>query len=255
MVEQPTLRQRIRERECLIGTFLKTPSYEIVEVLGTTGIDFIVIDAEHAPFDRSDISVCVLAARAAGMPALVRIPTNNAEPILEVLDVGAAGIVAPHAKNAMATREIIAATRYRDGIRGYSNSPRSGAYGRTSMALHIEQSDRNTIVICQIEDREAVEAIDSIASISEVDCLFLGRADLAVSFGASEVTDPKVEQAVRRVCESCQAAKKAVGIFLGDSTQIDHYLELGVTLFVIGSDQSLLYANAAAIAQTFSRTT
>lgn len=254
MVEQATLRQRLREQECLIGIFLKTPSYEIVEVLGATGIDFIVIDAEHAPFDRGDISVCVLAAQAAGIPALVRVPNNGAGPILEALDVGAAGIVAPHAKNAAATQQIISATRYRDGIRGFSNSPRAGRYGQTSMAQHIEHSDQNAIVICQIEDKEAVDAIDSIASITEVDCLFLGRADLAVSYGAFDVTAPEVEAAVMRVCAAGQAANKAVGIFLGDTKQIEHYLKLGVTLFVIGSDQSLLRSSVTALGQTFSQT-
>ncbi|TAL79643.1 MAG: aldolase [Burkholderiaceae bacterium] len=240
MAEHLSLRRRIQERERVIGTFLKTSSYQTVEILGTTGIDFIVIDSEHACFSRHDIDTCMLAARASNLPALVRVSSSAETPIREALDVGATGIMAPHAKSAQVTKDIVAATRYRNGIRGFSNSPRAGGYGTIGMAQHIAQSDENTIVICQIEDRDAIEDIDAVASVLEVDCLFIGRADLALSYGASSVTDSNVENAIVRICAACEKAKKPIGIFLADTAQVDHYMKLGITLFVIGSDQSLL---------------
>jgi 2-keto-3-deoxy-L-rhamnonate aldolase RhmA len=84
-----TFRQRVRRRERLAGTFVKTAAHPLVEVLGTTGLDFIVIDAEHAPFDRAAIDACVLAARAGALPALVRVADETAATILGVLDAGA----------------------------------------------------------------------------------------------------------------------------------------------------------------------
>lgn len=239
-----TFRQRLRAREPLFGTFLKTPAHQVVEVLGGCGLDFIVIDAEHAPFDRAALDVCLLAARASQLPALVRVQHSSEPAILDALDLGASGIVAPHAKSAAGVRAIDAAARYRGGVRGFSNSPRAGRYGATGMQTHIEQSDRDGVVICQIEDREAVDNIGAIAGQDAADCLFIGRADLALSYGVHDVADAQVKQAVLTVCAAARRAGKAVGIHIGHVDEAQTYLDLGVSLFVVGSDQSLLRAAA-----------
>jgi 2-keto-3-deoxy-L-rhamnonate aldolase RhmA len=79
-----------------VGTFVKTLSPHVVEILGPTGLDFAAIDAEHAPFDRAALDLMMLAGRAARLPIHVRIPDTAPATILSVLDVGAAGLVVPH---------------------------------------------------------------------------------------------------------------------------------------------------------------
>jgi len=59
-----SFREQVRDRQRLTGTFFKTASYQSVEVLAGSGLDFIVLDAEHAPFDRNHLDVCLMAARA-----------------------------------------------------------------------------------------------------------------------------------------------------------------------------------------------
>jgi hypothetical protein len=59
-----SFREQVRDRQRLTGTFFKTASYQAVEVLAGSGLDFIVLDAEHAPFDRNQLDVCLMAARA-----------------------------------------------------------------------------------------------------------------------------------------------------------------------------------------------
>jgi 2-keto-3-deoxy-L-rhamnonate aldolase RhmA len=253
-VTPASFRERVRSAERLLGTFVKTASYQTVEVLGAAGLDFLVVDAEHAPFGRGDLDVCMLAARAVGLPALVRIPDDADRTVLDVLDVGGAGVLVPHAKSADGARRAFRSSRYRGGVRGFSNSPRAGGYGRMGLSELAESADRNTVVVCQIEDREAVDAIESIADVDEVDCLFIGRADLAVSYGVFDVNHAQVDAAVQRTCDACRAAGKAVGVFLGDAREAKRYFDLGATLFVIGSDQSFLRAQAAAVATQFRAT-
>ena len=243
-----SFREQVRDRQRLTGTFFKTASYQAVEVLAGSGLDFIVLDAEHAPFDRNQLDVCLMAARAGGLPALVRIPDDTPRSVLDVLDMGATGLLVPHARSAADAQRVRAAARYRGGVRGFSNSPRAGGYGRTPMLAHVEASDRESVVVCQIEDREAVDAIDAIAAVNEVDCLFIGRADLAVSYDVWDINHPTISDAVERICQGCKRAGKAVGIFLSDTRELPQFLALGVSLFVIGSDQSLLRAQAASLA-------
>jgi staphyloferrin B biosynthesis citrate synthase len=45
-------RHRLIAGEKLSRTFIKTPSGHATEILGALGYDFVVIDEEHAPFDR-----------------------------------------------------------------------------------------------------------------------------------------------------------------------------------------------------------
>ena len=90
-----TFRARLRANEPMMGTFLKTPSPIICEVLGISPLACVCIDAEHAPFGRMEIDGCVAALRAADMPSLVRVQSGTAGEILTVLDAGASGVVLP----------------------------------------------------------------------------------------------------------------------------------------------------------------
>ena len=96
MADPTMLRSRLLAREHLIGTFVKTPTTHATEILGALGFDFVVIDEEHAPFDRMATDTALLAARAAGTAALVRV--QSATSILSVLDCGATGVLVPQSR-------------------------------------------------------------------------------------------------------------------------------------------------------------
>ncbi len=241
-------RERVRSRSRLAGTFVKTASHQTVETLGTTGLDFIVIDSEHAPFSQNALDVCLLGARAAQLPALVRIVDGQPATILQALDLGATGLLVPHAETAEGIRAVLSSARYRTGSRGFSNSSRAGHYGTVPMREMVDSSDREVLVVFQIEDRAAVDAIETLAALEEVDCFLIGRADLAVSYGVFDPAHPEVYAAAARVCKVCAAVNKPVGMFLADTSELEHWLQLGVSLFVIGSDQAYLRVQADAIA-------
>lgn len=233
-------RDRLRSRAPLCGTFIKTPHYQMVELAAGTGLDFVVLDAEHAPFGRSELDTCLLAAAATGVPALVRLPGHDGPSALQTLDLGAAGILVPHVVDAASARAAVASARYLAGNRGFSNSPRAGQYGGMPQTAHVSAWDAAVSVLCQIEDRAAIDNIDDIIRVEGIDCLFIGRADLAVSYGVTELDHPVVEQAVGRVLKAAQEAGIATGIFLADARAVAHYAGLGVSLFLLGSEQSAL---------------
>ncbi|MFT7369221.1 MAG: 2-keto-3-deoxy-L-rhamnonate aldolase RhmA, partial [Octadecabacter sp.] len=90
------LRKRLLGRERLVSTFVKTAEVTVVEVLATSGLDFIVLDGEHCGFDRGRLDSCLSVCRALDFPALVRISSGSPENILMALDAGAVGVVVPH---------------------------------------------------------------------------------------------------------------------------------------------------------------
>jgi len=236
-----------RPAEIEVGTFVKTCSPHIVEILGGSGLDFAVLDAEHAPFDRMALDLALLAGIAARLPLYVRVCDQQAATLLNALDLGAAGVVVPHVDSARQAREVVSRTRYLHGERGYSGSPRSSRYGAMRMSEAVAAGAR-TFVMCQIESREGVEACADIAAVEGVDGVFIGRADLALSLGCDDSKHPLVEEATEQVIRAGLAAGKRVGMFVGNPAERARYAAQGVSWFVHGSDQSLLRDAAKAIA-------
>ncbi|MEQ8305420.1 MAG: aldolase/citrate lyase family protein [Hoeflea sp.] len=238
--------QRLRGRTPMIGTFVKLRDPAVIEILGGLGFDFVVIDAEHAPFDRESIACSTLAARAANLAALVRIPCIEGQWISTSLDCGAAGIVVPQVRSAAMAAELVRKFSYRDGARGFSPSTAAAGYGARGIAGHLEAQAEETVLICQIEDRAAVGEAGDIAATDGVDGLLVGPVDLAVSEGG---TDPGASD-IMAMGEQVMGAARTIGVsggmFVSDTSACSRWSHCGATLFVLGTDQSFLQQSARA---------
>lgn len=243
-----TLKARIAKGEPVLGTFVKTPHPHIIEVLATSGLDCICLDAEHAPFDRRDLDICVMAARAGALPVLVRTVSNAPHDILNALDCGADGIVVPHVRSAVEARAIAASAHYGAGgglqTRGYAGSSRAAGYGSLSIEAHSAASANRTVIIAQIEDLEALDCIDEIAAVEGIDALFVGRIDLTVALGCTSPDDPKVIAAVDRILSAARTAGRTAGMFTPKVEDVPHWQRRGASLFLLGSDHGFVRAGA-----------
>ncbi|RKP56784.1 HpcH/HpaI aldolase family protein [Pararobbsia silviterrae] len=231
---------------CQIGTFVKTGSPQIIEILGGAGLHFAVIDAEHAPFDRALVDIMVMAARSVGMPLFIRIPDHQPATIQSALDLGISGLLVPHVDSVEQARAVVARTRFIGGERGFSSSPRFAGYGALGMRKAVEAGE-GIPVICQIESRAGCDAAREIVAVDGVAGLFVGRADLALSFGLTDARAPDVMSATVDVLDLTRKAGKIAGVALGDIKEIDEFTAMGATWFVVGSDQSLLRKGALAL--------
>ena len=222
-----------------IGTFIKSSSPHVVEILGLSSLDFGVLDAEHAPLDRAALDLLMLAGRAANWPLIVRIPDVTAATILSVLDIGAAGLLVPHVDTAQQAREVVSKARYQGGERGFSSSPRAARYGTLGMKECLKAAQGN-LIMAQIESEAAVDSVQEILDVEGIDGIFIGRADLALSFGLDDPRHARVSQATRHVLESARSAGKIAGIAVGNVAERDEFAAMGANWIVVGSDQSLL---------------
>ncbi|MFC5499269.1 HpcH/HpaI aldolase/citrate lyase family protein [Caenimonas terrae] len=237
-------RDRLRRGDTLVGSFVKTPTLHATEILAQVGYDFVVIDAEHAPLDRSHIDVMLYAARAGGIAGLVRVPAIS--DILSALDCGAVGVLVPHVDSPERAREAAAASRYRNGRRGYSGATRSSNYGGGSVWSNVDAQDAQTTVIAMIEDPQAVEQIEAIAAVDGIDAFFIGRGDLTVAYGAGRADDPVIVDAVRRISDAGRAAGKAVVVMVNGPEEAAGFEAMGASAFIVSTDQGLLRRAATA---------
>lgn len=246
-------RQRFAAGERLVGTFIKTPTTHAIEILGDLGFDFVVIDAEHAPFNPESIDTALLAARASGTAGIVRVRDATASGILAMLDCGAVGILVPHVASVEIANSVAAASRYRGGKRGYSGSGRSGRYGGSSVWANVDAGDSQTTVIAMIEDPEAVENIEAIVKVDGVDGFFIGRGDLTVAFGAPSNTAPVIQSAVERISSAARAVGKPVCVMVNTADEAEGFARLGASAFIVSSDQGLMRRAAAQVLKDFAK--
>ena len=246
------LKQALKNKQSLLGTFIKTPHYNVIEVLVHASTDVLYLDAEHAPFSRQDLDTCILAARAGNMPVLVRTPNDAPETLLNVLDMGADGVVVPHVKTAEQLIAIVRHCHYGAGGRGYAGSSRFAGYTTKPLSENLE-AGKNVSIVAQLEDLDAIDNIEAIAHVDGVDCLFIGRMDLTVALGETRADAPKVKQAVEHLVEVSHRAGKATGMFVGNLEELAYWKEKGVSLFLLGSDHGFMLSGAKALRETFDK--
>lgn len=233
-------RTRLRAREHVLGTFIKTPTSHAIEILGGLGFDFVVIDQEHAPIDRAAIDVMVLAARASNVAGIVRVGDPGEANILSVLDCGAAGILVPHVDTAEKARAIAAACRYRGGRRGFANTTRAGDFGAVSFADHIATQDAQVACIAMIEDVAALEQIDEIARVPGIDAFFIGRGDITAAIGAPSMTSAETRRVVEPIMAAARRAGMPVIMLSPDRKDATEMAALGASAFMVASDHGFL---------------
>lgn len=243
--------RKLRARKTVAGAFIKFNDPAAVEMLGYAGFDFAILDAEHGAFDRGQIALMSLAARAVGLPLLVRIPEPTAAWIATAVDTGCAGVVVPQVKDAEAARKLVQMMRHGAGGLGFSPSTPGAQYGERGIAQHLARHAAETVLICQIEDRSAVEEAAAIAQIDGVDALFLGPVDLAVSIQSTDPASAEVMALCRQAIIAGTAAGKATGLFLTDFSRSADWQAAGATIFAIGSDQAFMMRAAKAGLKAF----
>jgi 2-keto-3-deoxy-L-rhamnonate aldolase RhmA len=232
--------QRLKARETLFGTFIKVPTTHTTELVASVGYDFVVIDQEHAPFDRHAIDTIILAGRANNVPTLVRVGDASASNILSVLDCGAAGVLVPHVDSVEKAMQIAAACRYRAGSRGFSRTGRAGGYGAAGVVEHITRQDDEVLCIAMIEDPAAIERIEAIASVEGIDGIFIGRADLSIAMGEITTSAPRVAEAVRTIAEGTRKSGKLLLTVAESIADRKAMSAIGASSFLVGSDLAFL---------------
>ena len=235
-----------RKGGLLVGTFVKTPDPTIVEVLAKSALDFVILDAEHAPFDRRAIDVCVLAAKQGDLPVLVRVASSDPVWTQQALDVGANGVVIPHVRSVDEAKTAVRAAHFGSGGRGFAGSTRASEFTKRDIQRHLAMSAESTLVIAQIEDEEAIGVAEDIAAVDGIDGVFIGPVDLTISMGKATPADDDVLAAMVAVARGVSAAGKAPGIFVGSPAEFSRYLSMGLRFVLVRSDQSFAISGADA---------
>lgn len=231
----------------LLGTWVKIPSFETVELLAHAGFDFVVIDLEHSPLALDRAYELIFAAQRLGMAALVRLPDQLGTPVQPLLDAGADGLLVPRITSLEAAAAIAARMVFSPaGERGLGFTSRAGRWGLMPLADYLQRGDKQTLRMIQLEDWATLEAASQFAALKHVNGLFVGLGDLFLSSGRPSNTPP-VQGLIGAVLKATQEAGILSGIAAATPAEAQAYLSLGYSLVMVSNDATLFGRAAAEI--------
>jgi 2-keto-3-deoxy-L-rhamnonate aldolase RhmA len=232
-----------------IGTFMKIPAVETVEIVALAGFDFIVLDYEHAPLTLSDVNHMILVARALGVAPVVRVPDHGYGDVQRVLDAGAAGLFFPHVSDrAECERVVRQASHPPYGTRGAGGGMRAGNWGMAGRgsASYVKDGVEKVMRIPMIEEKVAVDNADEILAVPGVDGVFIGPGDLSMTMGR-KMTDPEVQSAIEEVLKKAKAARVPVGTVSSDAAGARRLIGKGYDFLLVSNDTGMLAKTAMAL--------
>ncbi len=230
--------EKLRKGEVVLSCSL-TPvcSSKLAELIGIVGFDCLWIDMEHQDYSYEDVFNVCLACRATGMEPMVRVRREGRHSYARGFEVGGTGVMVPHCMGAQDARNIVHDARfYPVGLRGLDGVEASASYGLMSPKEYMQWANSETFLVVQIEDREAVEEIDQIASVEGIDLLFVGPGDLSQSYGCpGEFNDPQIQKATERVAEAAEKHGKYWGMPAGNPDRARTLIDMGARFLNAGS--------------------
>lgn len=223
---------------CVTSTTLRWPA-----MIAGTGVDFAFIDTEHTSIGREHLSAMCTAFRQANVSTIVRIPEANPHLATMVLDGGADGILAPYMETVEQVKALRGATKLRP-IKGQrlENVLDGKETFEPELADYIAKRNASNLLVINIESVPALEALDDILAVPEIDAVFVGPHDLSCSLAVPEqYTHPKFKAAMTTIIQKCRARNVGIGAHISYGIEEEiAWAKAGMNMIIHSSDMSLV---------------
>ena len=236
-------KQELREGKPKFGIFVNSGSTVVAEQLSYSGYDWLLVDTQHGPMDRTQLSCMLSAINNGGALSMVRVGScKDREGIQQALDSGANGILVPYINTKEEALEAVSCCLYpTKGTRSVYFPQR--CTNEKGLLGYCGESNKNVIIALQVETADCVKNIDSILSIPEVDIAFLGQNDLCMSMGLYEKYEfPKMyfsdelKAATDSLIATAKKYNKILGLFLFGTDRVAEFLKQGFVFQSLGND-------------------
>ena len=232
-----TTKAKLKAGETVLGCFVRYPDATLVEILGYYGWDFFLLDAEHSPLLAKDAENLARACELRNVTPIIRVPTNLPHEILRLMDVGMMGAQIPMINTKAEAQAAVNSVKFQPrGTRGLAGS-RAANFGQIqpfSFAEYTVESNAETMVIAQVETVQAVENLEQILQVPDIDAIFIGPTDLSNSLGhPGDVNHPLVQETFNRIIETIKPTGIAIGTLVPNLEAAQKWRDRGATYLMI----------------------
>ena len=245
--------QRIGDGEPRFGMWLASGSGYVTEICAGSGIDWVLLDQEHAPNDlRTTLEQLQVLAGYPDVDVVVRPPAADPVAIKRLLDIGVQNIIVPMIDNPREASAAVAATRYPpEGIRGVGSAlARASRWNRISD--YLVTADGTVSLTVQVETAAGLTQLGDIADVDGIDAVFIGPADLAASMGKlGQPEHPDVVSTIENALAAIVAHGKSAGVNAFNEAVARRYLKAGASFVLVGADVALLARGADELAKRY----
>jgi 2-keto-3-deoxy-L-rhamnonate aldolase RhmA len=244
ITENP-VKKALKEGKVVIGATVTAANPDVAATLAGAGFDFLWIEMEHSPLTLETARSMILATRGLMAMPFIRVPVNEPWMAKRALDIGSLGVIFPFTSTRELAEQAVKSCKYPpQGIRGYGAAMASSRWGMSG-SDYAKFANENVLVVVIIEQKQAIDNIEQIASVTGVDVLFIGVNDLSYSLGVGGKTnDPIVEDAVNKVLAAGKKHNIPVGYPAGNPAEINKRIAQGFRFFQASSDLGLMGAAA-----------
>ncbi|GAB3700141.1 4-hydroxy-2-oxoheptanedioate aldolase [Spirosoma flavus] len=243
-MKQNIVKTRLKNGQPVLGVLANSADPTIAELCGFSGLDFYMIDGEHSPVTTAQVLDIVRACEVSGITPLARVRSNDPKLILQFLDAGVMGIMLPGVSTVAELESFVRAVKYPPiGTRGFG-FVRANDYlmGTMNQGEYVEFANEQTLVLPQIESKEAVDNLDQLLSVEGVDGFVIGPRDLAMSMGYHDGSNhDEVKRTIAGVVDKIKKAGLVVGTTAATGDQARALIDRGV-LFCLNTFSGLLKA-------------
>jgi len=238
-----TVKQKLKNGQKTIGGFLQTLSPVAAEILSQCGFDWLIVDLEHAPGDFANLQAQLQAMNGSDVVPFARAPWNDEVAIKRILDTGVMGVLVPYVNTREEAEAAVAACKYPpQGIRGVAGSPRAAGYTGNAMP-YLQSANAETIVMVAVETMEAVQNLDEILQVDDLDGIFIGPMDLASSMGhLGNPAHPEAQEQIAIIEEKVLASDKFLGTVAGTPDKARDCFDKGYQWLIVMQDGASLLA-------------
>ncbi|MBQ7174177.1 MAG: hypothetical protein IJR62_01785 [Lachnospiraceae bacterium] len=240
------LQEKIRRGEKTVGTFLGAGNASIAEAIGYSGLDYIIIDTEHGPYEAEGVMEIMRGAELGGTTALVRVKDCSRPAILKMMDIGARGLIIPQVHTVEEVRQVVDyAKYYPTGNRGVCFS-RADGYGYDEIARQpltdfFRDANARTLIIPQCETAGCLEHIEEVCALEGVAGIFIGPFDLSVAMGMpGRFDDPDFQKALDRILKAVHDAGKFCIMFSTTTEAARKYFARGFDSVTVSLEYDIL---------------
>ncbi|MEO3941237.1 HpcH/HpaI aldolase/citrate lyase family protein [Paenarthrobacter nicotinovorans] len=236
----------------LAGMWVCSGSPLVAEICAGSGLDWVLIDAEHSPNGLESILAQLHAVSSYPVQAMVRPPVNDTVVIKQYLDLGVQNLLIPMVNSAFEAASAVAAVRYPPhGVRGVGSAlARASRWNR--VPDYLASASESISLTVQIESEAAASAVEEILAVDGVDGIFLGPSDLAASMGLlGQQENPLVRAVVEHCLAAAKAAGKPAGVNAFNESTARAYLDAGASFVLVGADVAVLARASEGFASTF----
>jgi len=237
-----TLKQKLATHQLTIGSWVTLAHPAVAEIMARAGFDWLAVDLEHSVITIRETEELIRVISLRGLPALVRLTSNDKDQIKRVMDAGAYGVIVPMVNSHADAERAVAAVHYPPrGSRGVGLA-RAQGYG-TSFNDYRAWLEKEAVVIVQIEHIEAVDNLEAILDTPGVDGFIIGMYDLSASMGIpGEFDDPRMIQAIERIRAVGQAKAKPGGLHVVEPVpeQVKAHVNRGFRFLAYSLDTRML---------------